>query len=292
MHRGDGRLGRLVEHGGAEIVGECAGVLFVEAVPFPRLPTLRPHRLVVDRHAKVGQALDHVTVAQLLCGLDARQAAVVLDLREQVLGRAAHIGVDVFRAGEQREARGAGVGGVPQRDLESAGLRLRLAEGAAGGGHRGSDLLRGLCAVPMRLVLRPDPGAGIAIVMGDKQPQYLPGAKRMFRTMEPKAPEPNPELERGLAGASFSSGGNVGSSGSLHTTYTFGDDGSVRRQTIMSGSTGGADVGGDWDARGRYRAVGKIVYLQFRDGQQVARAEGPAAQPTGLRLGDQVYRRR
>jgi hypothetical protein len=134
--------------------------------------------------------------------------------------------------------------------------------------------------------------AVIAIVMGDKQAQYLPGAKRMFRTMEPKAPEPNPELERGLAGASFSSGGTVGSSGSLHTIYTFGDDGSVRRQTIMSGSTGGADVGGDWDARGRYRAVGKIVYLQFRDGQQVARAEGPAAQPTGLRLGDQVYRRR
>jgi hypothetical protein len=113
----------------------------------------------------------------------------------------------------------------------------------------------------------------------------------MFRSLEPKAPEPNPRLERALAGVRFAKRTSYGDSGYMHSTYTFAADGTVRRQTSLSGPIADGDISGNSEDAGRYRAVGKLVYLQFQDGQEVARVEGPEDAPTGVRLGAAVYRR-
>jgi hypothetical protein len=187
-------------------------------------------------------------------------------------------------------------------DLEAQGLTLtkpakparKVAVGERAGAElewRGQGANGGVTVWCGALVEREYYLAVVALVMEGKEAQYVPGAKRMFRSLEPKAPEPNPRLERGLAGATFGKSTSFGDSGSMTTTYAFSSDGTVRRETLVSGPTPTGDIGGDVETAGRFRAVGKLVYMQFRDGQEVARYEGPEEKPTGLRFGESLYPR-
>lgn len=139
--------------------------------------------------------------------------------------------------------------------------------------------------------------AVVAIVMNGKDDKFLPGARRLFRSLQPKAPERNEAAERSLAGATFGSGNMGGSGGSFHAIYEFRADGSVKKQLMLSGTVGGGpgvgvDVGGDTEESGRFRAVGNLLYLQFKSGQEVARIESEGGRVTALRFGKSLYRRR
>ncbi|MCA8963631.1 MAG: hypothetical protein H6838_00865 [Planctomycetes bacterium] len=135
--------------------------------------------------------------------------------------------------------------------------------------------------------------AVIAIVVDGKERDFLPGARRLFRSLQPKAPERNRAAEASLAGATFASGNQAGGGGAFHTIYEFGADGAVKKQMLMSGSVGGGiDVGGDSEEHGRYRVVGQVLYVQLRSGQQVGRIEVDGDRVGAIRFGEARYARR
>lgn len=135
--------------------------------------------------------------------------------------------------------------------------------------------------------------AVITIVIDGKEARFLPGAKRLFRSLQPRAPERNRAAEASLAGATFGSGDKAGRGGSFHTIYSFRADGTVKKEMLMSGSVGvGIDVGGSSEDFGRYHAVGPVLYLQFRDGQRTARLELSGDQVTAIVVDETRYARR
>ncbi len=135
--------------------------------------------------------------------------------------------------------------------------------------------------------------AVIAIAVDGKEREFLPGARRLFRSLQPKAPERNRTAEASLVGATFGSGDKVSRGGSFHSLYEFGANGAVKKQMLMSGSIGvGIDVGGDSEEHGRYHVVGEVLYVQLRSGQQVGRVEMDGDRVSAIRFGDSRYSRR
>jgi hypothetical protein len=142
------------------------------------------------------------------------------------------------------------------------------------------------------LVVREYYLAVIAVVAQGKEDRFLPGAKRMFTSLQPKPPQRDRQAEAALAGGEFA-GGETLAGGSMHTIYRFRGNGTVHRQLLMSGSIGlGTEVGADSADVGRYEVVGPLVYLRFPDGQQAARLVVAAGAVTGLRFGNRLYARR
>lgn len=136
--------------------------------------------------------------------------------------------------------------------------------------------------------------AVMAVVMDSAKDRYLPGCKRVFASIEARPPVRNPVLEAAIAGGEFGGSNSFGGSGSMTSVYEFARDGRVRKTVIASGMTGiSMDVGGSTEEVGTWRAVGELVYLQFRSGQEVARPE-PAQGGTvpALRFGKARYGRR
>jgi len=130
-----------------------------------------------------------------------------------------------------------------------------------------------------------------AIAMDGKKAQFLPGAKRVFQSMQPKPPERNLALEQALQGASFFNVTNS-ESGAFYATYAFGPQRRVTKVLSMSGMVGLDDVNANTEDIGSFEVVGDVVYMSFRDGQNVAKAVVRERQVTGLKFGDVVYSRR
>lgn len=126
----------------------------------------------------------------------------------------------------------------------------------------------------------------VALVVDASSQRFLPGARRILASVEPKAPVRDRDAEAELAGLEFASSSDFGGGGSIHTVYEFGADGSVARRTMASGSFGlDGSVGGETIARGTYMVVGSLVYLQFGDGQEVARLARDGSRIGALTLG-------
>lgn len=129
----------------------------------------------------------------------------------------------------------------------------------------------------------------LAIVVEGREDAFLPKVKRIFLSVAPTPPERNERVERALAGREFShstsEGGNF-----FGTTYTFRADGTVARQTLMSGPTGTGSVGGDATDSGTYEVVGDTIFLSFPDGQETARFEaGPDGGIRAILFGSKRY---
>lgn len=132
----------------------------------------------------------------------------------------------------------------------------------------------------------------VALVVEGREERFLPGARRMLASVKPKAPVRDREAEAELAGLEFARTTSFGGGGSMHTVYEFGSGGTVARRTMTSGSFGiDGSVGGESVARGTYMVVGPLAYLQFSDGQEVARVSREGRRVSALRLGNQLYPR-
>lgn len=136
--------------------------------------------------------------------------------------------------------------------------------------------------------------AVMAVVMDSAADRYLPGCKRVFASIEAKPPVRNPVLEAAITGGEFGGSSSFGGGGSITTVYEFAPGGRVKKTVITSGMAGiSIDVGGSTEEWGTWRGVGELVYLQFRGGQEVARAD--AVQDgivPALRFGTARYGRR
>lgn len=136
--------------------------------------------------------------------------------------------------------------------------------------------------------------AVMAVVMDSAKDRFLPGCKRVFASIEAKPPVRNPVLEAAVAGGEFGSSSSFGGGGSITTVYAFAPGGRVRKTVLTSGMAGvSLDVGGSSEEWGTWRGVGELVYLQFRGGQEVARAEPvQGGSVPALRFGNARYGRR
>lgn len=136
--------------------------------------------------------------------------------------------------------------------------------------------------------------AVMAVLMDSAKERYLPGCKRVFASLEAKAPVRNPVLEQALVGGEYAGSSSFGGGGSISTVYEFAAGSRVKKTMITSGIAGvSIDVGGSTEEWGTFRAVGELVYLQFRSGQEVARAEAAqAGSVPALRFGNARYGRR
>lgn len=134
--------------------------------------------------------------------------------------------------------------------------------------------------------------AVMAVVVQGKEPRFMPGVKRMFRSVQPKPPLRDRVAEAALAGSEFTHSETF-SGGSTFTTFAFRADGTVNRRIMMSGRIGiSTDVGADAGDDGRFEVVGPLVYLRFKDGQQVARIERDGDAVAAIGIGKARYRRR
>jgi len=134
--------------------------------------------------------------------------------------------------------------------------------------------------------------AVLALVVDAKSKRFMPGARRILASVEPKAPVRDREAEAELSGLEFAASTDFGGGGSIHTVYEFGGEGSVSRRTMTSGSFGlDGSVGGESIARGTYMVVGALVYLQFGDGQEVARIARSGRRVEALLVGNKRHPR-
>lgn len=130
-------------------------------------------------------------------------------------------------------------------------------------------------------------------LLSGREERFLPGLKRVFATLAPAAPERNQELERLLAGRSFSRSESFGRAGSSTSWYSFGADGRVKKELSMGGLSGlSGSVHGSSEEWGRYEAIGPTLYLYFRDGQSTAEAALEGGGISGLRMHGAFYRLR
>lgn len=134
--------------------------------------------------------------------------------------------------------------------------------------------------------------AVVALVVDANSKRFMPGARRILASVEAQAPQRDPEVEAELVGLEFASSSDFGGGGSIHTVYEFAAGGSVSRRTMTSGSFGlDGSVGGETIARGSYMVVGPLVYLQFGDGQEVARLARDGRRIDALLLGNRRHSR-
>jgi hypothetical protein len=135
--------------------------------------------------------------------------------------------------------------------------------------------------------------ATIAIVLDSRVSDFVPGAKRIFRSLVPKPPERNTALEKALAGLSFSKSRDPGERGSFFSSYYFRPEGQVKKELLASGTVGlSLDVGASSEELGRYEIVGDTVFLYFRDGQVSGTVEHADGRVTGLVVGGERFRAR
>lgn len=134
--------------------------------------------------------------------------------------------------------------------------------------------------------------AVVALVVDASSKRFMPGARRILASVEPKAPVRDRDAEAELSGLEFAASTDFGGGGSIHTVYEFGGDSSVSRRTMTSGSFGlDGSVGGESIARGTYMVVGPLVYLQFGDGQEVARLSRAGRRIDALQFGNKRHAR-
>jgi hypothetical protein len=122
------------------------------------------------------------------------------------------------------------------------------------------------------------------LVLGQKEPEYLPGTKRLFSTLTLSPPQRNRALEQALTGREIYHT-ETDSNGSYSTTYTLRSDLSVFKQSFFS--SGG--VSGSTDATGRWEIVGEQLYLFFEDGQSSGRIVLESGRPGCVMFGDARY---
>jgi hypothetical protein len=134
-----------------------------------------------------------------------------------------------------------------------------------------------------------------AVVLAGKEVRFLPGARRILHSVQPRPPERNRPAEQALVGARF---GAIetrpgGSRGSFSTIFEFGENQRVKKTMIVSGIVGlSADVGGESEEWGTYEAVGDEVHLSFPSGRDALELVIENGEIAALRRGDRVYRRR
>lgn len=137
--------------------------------------------------------------------------------------------------------------------------------------------------------------AVMAVLVGGKGDRFLPEIKRVFQTLRPTPPEPNPELAAALAGREFSHIETMRDSGAFTTIYELRAGGRVRKQMLVSGTlggSGGTGIGGSSDETGTWEVVGDEVFLYFADGQSSGQVVMEGGQIVGLRFGKLLYRAR
>jgi hypothetical protein len=109
-----------------------------------------------------------------------------------------------------------------------------------------------------------------AAVLADKVRRFLPGAKRILYSAQPRPPQRDPAVERELEDAEFSALETRpgGSRGSFSTILQFRTGNSVKRTIIISGTVGVmTDVGGSSEEWGTYQVIGDEVRLSFSGSQ-------------------------
>lgn len=121
--------------------------------------------------------------------------------------------------------------------------------------------------------------ATLALVVEGHEQRFLPGAKRVFTTLEPTPPERDPELEARLVGRKATRS-ESNPSGYFSTTYRFEAGGGVHKEHLFSSG----EVSGNSEDRGRYEVVGDVLYLYFPDGQSCGTVEDG-----GVRFGQALY---
>jgi hypothetical protein len=131
--------------------------------------------------------------------------------------------------------------------------------------------------------------AVVAVIVQGQEERFLPGCKRMFRSLQPKPPQRDRASEAALIGGEFAHS-SMYSGGSTTRVYTFRRNGTVHRRSMMSSSSG-FDVGSDASSVGSYEVVGPVVYLRFKDGQEIARIERSGGAVVGLTMGRTRYQR-
>lgn len=122
------------------------------------------------------------------------------------------------------------------------------------------------------------------IVLGAEEDTFLPGAKRLFSTLELAPPERNRKLEQALFGRSFAHTDNS-SSGSFSTTYELRGDLTVFKQSFFSAG----EISSSTEDTGRWEIVGDEIYLYFQDGQKGGRLVLQGGQATAVMFGDTRY---
>ena len=233
----------------------------------------QPQAVAINPGLKEGDTLDAVILVsfgELTEEERGQPIEAILTAREsELLAGFAEMGVQLARATAEPTRIGV-------KDLAGA---EQLWRGEAGG--QAVTLWFGA------LVQREYYFAVVALVVDASSKRFMPGARRILASVEPKAPVRDRAVEGELAGLEFGSSTDFGGGGSIHTVYEFATGGSVARRTMTSGSFGiDGSVGGETIARGTYMVVGPLVYLQFGDGQEVARLVRDGRDIGALTLGN------
>lgn len=132
----------------------------------------------------------------------------------------------------------------------------------------------------------------VCVVLSSAEDRFLPGVKRIYRSLRATPPNRNPEAERALVGVSFFHSESY-SGGSSHVVYDFVEDGQVKKTLMMSGPVSfSAEVGGESIDWGTWEVVGDEVYLHFEDDEMSAVLVVEDGAVVGLRSGQRLYQRR
>jgi len=134
-------------------------------------------------------------------------------------------------------------------------------------------------------VTKRDHWMGVSLlVLGKKESEFLPGAKRLFSTLELAPPERNRKLEQVLAGHSFAHNETT-ESGSYTTSYELRADLSLFKQSFFSSN----GISGGSDATGRWEVIGDEVFLYLEDGQRSGQVVLEGGRPSHLLIGSSRY---